>query len=119
MRASEREEEPVGMRVYLAAPYSNGDPALNVERVIEAAHLLIEAGHEPFVPHLSHFIHARYPHTWETWMTIDLAWLPYAEAFVRLDGESKGADIEERHARAHGIPIYSLDELLGCSSRMA
>lgn len=67
------------MLIYIAGPYTRGDVANNVRRAIEAAHLVIEAGHAPVVPHLSHFLHMHQPLPYETWMSIDLQFLSMME----------------------------------------
>ena len=94
------------MRVYIAAPYSVGDRSENVRRAIDAATQILDAGHEPFCPLLSHFWDLIHPRPWEDWMRLDLAWLPFAEAVVRLPGESEGADTEADLARIHDIPVF-------------
>ena len=45
------------MEVYVASPYSIGDQILNVRRQIEAGDRLLEMGHTPFLPCLTHFWH--------------------------------------------------------------
>jgi len=100
------------MRVYVSAPYTNGDTVWNVRRAIDAGDKLVEMGHFPFIPHLSHFWHYVSPKSWEQWLEIDRAFIPVCDAVLRLTGESKGADIEVEEAKKLGIPIYySLDEL--------
>ena len=94
------------MRVYIAGPYTNGDVALNVRAAIEAADALIVAGHAPFVPHLSHFQHMMRPQPYETWLRLDMEWLPQCEALIRLPGDSSGADAEVDEAQARGMPVY-------------
>lgn len=94
------------MRVYIAAPYTQGSEGENVRRAIEAADQVIAAGHAPFVPHLCHFWHLMSPHAYETWLRIDMEWLRASDAMVRLPGPSAGADMEEAEARRTGIPVY-------------
>ncbi len=94
------------MRVYVAGPYTKGDVAANVRAAVNAAQELLDAGHIPFVPHLSHFWHLVHPNPYERWITFDLAWLEVCDALVRLPGESAGADQEERHAAKWGLPVY-------------
>jgi len=94
------------MRVYIAAPYTKGDRSENMRRAMKAMDTLIAAGHEPFLPILTHFQDLAYPRPWEDWMRVDLAWLPFAEAVVRLPGESVGADMETAIAREDGIPVF-------------
>lgn len=97
------------IRVYVAGPLtSSGSVAVNIRRAIDAAERLRRGGLIPFVPHL-------YATSWEVvcpansydeWLALDLAWLDACDVMVRLSGTSRGADIEEAHARKHGIPIY-------------
>ena len=101
------------MRVYIAGPYTKGDRSENVRNAMKAMDQLIEAGHEPFCPLLTHFQDLAFPRPWEDWMRIDLAWLPFAEAVVRLPGPSDGSDIETHEASKLGIAIfYSLEAFL-------
>lgn len=101
------------MRVYVAGPYTRGDQAINVRRAIEAGNRLAEAGHHPFIPHLTMFWHLLYPHEYRFWMDQDRAWLKACEAVVRLPGESAGADEETRIAELIGLPVFgSVEDLL-------
>lgn len=94
------------MRVYVAGPYTKGDVAQNVRDAILAADQLLQAGHAPFLPHLTHFWHLLTPHPWERWLNLDLEWLLLCHALVRLPGESVGADREVQYAMDHGLPIF-------------
>ena len=94
------------MRVYVAAPYTKGDRSENMRRAMKAMDDLIAAGHDPFLPILTHFQDLCHPRPWEDWMRVDLAWLPFAEAVVRLPGASVGADMETVIAREDGIPVF-------------
>ena len=98
------------MKVYIAAPYTNGDTVRNVRRVIDFADSLVNCGLVPFVPHLTHFWHFVHPHGVEFWYKYDLEWLQNCDVLIRLSGESKGADTEVEVAKALGIPVvYSFD----------
>ncbi len=100
------------MRIYIAGPYSQGETAINVRNAILAADKVLELGHIPFVPHLTHFWHYISPKPWNVWLKIDQDWLKVCDALLRLPGPSKGADLEIDLAKSLGIPIYeSLDEL--------
>lgn len=93
------------MRVYVAGPYS-ADPVGDTARAIEAGNALLDAGHEPFVPHLAHYwdrLHTQ--RGYEDWMRLDLAWLRAAEVVLRLPGVSAGADRECALACELGIPV--------------
>lgn len=105
------------MRVYVAGPYSQGDKDVNVERAMLIASRLMAAGHEPFVPHLSHFWDRVYPQDYGRWMTWCLAWVGQCQALIRLAGASAGADREAARAREMGLPIFcSVDELVAAKT---
>jgi hypothetical protein len=93
-------------RIYLASPYSIGDPLTNVRRQIDAAEELINAGFYPYLPLLSHFQHQIHPHDYDTWVRLDDAWVACCQALLRLPGESKGADREVALALRLGIPVF-------------
>jgi hypothetical protein len=93
-------------KVYIACAYTKGDPCLNVRSAVFAADRLLDAGYAPLVPILSHLWHLISPHDYETWMRLDLEWLPCCDALVRLPGESSGADREVAEARRLGIPVF-------------
>ncbi len=100
------------MRIYIAGPYSKGDTALNVRNAILAGDKLLEMGHIPFVPHLTHFWHYISPKPWDVWLKIDQDWLIVCDAILRLPGESKGADQEMEIAMdLHMIVFYDLSEV--------
>jgi len=94
------------MRIYIAGPYTKGDTAQNVHDAISAGDYVARLGHTPFIPHLTHFWHMIIPHTYDFWMAQDEKWLEVCEGFLRLDGESAGADKEENRARELGLTIY-------------
>ena len=94
------------MRIFISAPYTKGDVAINVYRVIQVANELLKMGHTPYIPHLTHFWHIISPHPWQTWLRIDLEFLTCCEAVLRLDGDSIGADMEVEKALELGIPVY-------------
>lgn len=93
-------------RVYVAGPYTQGDVALNVRRAIEAGHLLLEAGHIPYIPHLTHFWHLVFPRPYEDWLDLDNKWLPMCHGVLRLAGESSGADKEVALAVELKMPVF-------------
>ncbi len=106
------------MRVYVAGPYTKGDPCVNTHAAIQAGNLLLDAGHAPFVPHLSHFWHTTTPRPYEDWMRLDFAFVEVCDALVRLPGESSGADREVEHARRFDVPVFfGVDEFLLAASR--
>ena len=107
-------------RVYIAAPYTSGDVAINVFNAIEAAAYLFQKGHWPYVPHLTHFWHMmfpEFPEPYECWMALDLIWLEQCNALVRLHGESVGADREVQRARGTENSGVSLGERVCLGAR--
>lgn len=100
-------------RIYVAGPYTGGDVGVNVATAIEAGDWIIEAGHTPYIPHLSHFQHIHKPHHYEVWMKIDLSWVEVCDAVFRLEGHSPGADREVLFAQSLGKPVFkTLGDLL-------
>lgn len=100
------------IRVYIASPYTIGDRQENVNKSFEVAGQLIDLGFAPFPPLFSHYIHEMKPRMYETWMALDYEWLNLCHCVLRLPGESKGADLEEKFARRQGKPVfYSIEEL--------
>lgn len=91
--------------VYISAPYTTGDVAVNVRTVISVADDLVKAGYLPFVPHLTHFWHIISPKPKEFWLELDLACLPFCDIVLRLPGISEGADREVQEAKLLGIPV--------------
>lgn len=101
------------MRIYLAGPITRGDQFANVATAIREATKLLEAGHQPFVPHLSCLWHMIAQVDYERWMEWDFAWIEVCEALVRLPGPSTGSDREVLFAIKRGIPVYfGVDEFL-------
>ncbi len=99
--------KPIGqLLIYIASPYTIGDQVLNVRRQIEAADTILQKGHIPFCPCLTHFWHFISPKSWEEWFRIDSVIVPRCDALLRLPGESRGADREVALAKEHGIPVY-------------
>ena len=98
--------------VYISSPYSSGDPVANVKHAIYIAEEVWTMGFCPYVPHLNHFWHSILPHSWEDWLILDLSWLEKCDILLRVDGESKGADLEVKEAQRLGIKVvYSIEEL--------
>lgn len=94
------------LKVYVAGPYSQGDVGYNVHNAIVAGNILLQAGHFPYVPHLSHFMHLQKPQSYETWMELDRVWLLQCDALLRLPGFSPGAEKEWLTAIEMGIPCF-------------
>lgn len=109
--------------VYIASPYTAGDPALNVRFQCEVFdHLLTHGRCVPIAPLWCHFQHVLFPRPYEDWIAHDLELVRVCDACVRLEavcervgyreGRSPGADGEVDRFRAMGKPVfYSLAEL--------
>jgi hypothetical protein len=80
--------------------------AMNIRKACEVGSLLLGADCEPYIPHLSFYFHTMCPHSYETWMKLDLGWLAICDAMIRLPGESAGADREEAFAEEQAIPVF-------------
>jgi len=93
-------------RVYIAAPYTHGDPVVNTQDVLSMAETLLEKGYTPLIPHLCHLWHLCSPHPYAYWIEVSERWLAMADCVLRLPGESKGASHEEVLAAKWGIPVY-------------
>lgn len=85
---------------------------MNVRLACEIGDKILAKGHIPFIPHLSHFWHFLSPKSYDEWLRIDSAIIPKCDALLRVNGESKGADMEVKLAWGLGIPVYySLEEI--------
>jgi len=107
------------MRIYLSAPYSSGKLRWT-ERMLALGSALLDRGHAPFVPHLTHFWDYVHPQSYETWLAYDLEWLRQCDLVIRLEGHSPGADREVEEALRCGIPVVkvSLDAVAGDSGEV-
>jgi nucleoside 2-deoxyribosyltransferase len=100
------------VKVYVAGPYSKSDQVANVRAAIEAADRLADAGHSPYVPHLTMLWHLVSPKPYDAWIAHDLEWLATCDAVVRIPGDSPGADGEVAEAGRLGIPVfYSVEDV--------
>lgn len=101
-------------KIYIAAPYTLGDPIANTQRVIEMAERIYGLGMLPWVPHITMLWHLISPHEPDFWYEYDNQWLRHCDAVLRMPGESVGADNEVKLAKELGIPAhYSILELYG------
>ena len=110
------------MKIYVAGPYtptirdSHDVPRLahrNVLRAIRAGIRIIEMGHIPFIPHLTHFIHleTKRPLPPEFYYEYDRTWLQYCDALLCL-GDSKGVKKELQWAKKRKLKIfYSMQQI--------
>jgi len=101
------------IKVYIASPYTLGDVAVNVKKSMDAFYELFQLGFVPFSPiGMSHFIHMMHFIDYDKWLEYDFEWVKACDCLLRLPGESKGADEEEKVAKENNIPVfYSIEEL--------
>lgn len=103
--------------VYIAGPYTNPDPVLNVRRACVVADELVKAGAAVVVPHLSMLWHLTSPASIDEWYERDLDVLAHCDALVRFYGPSTGADREVEFARDLDLEVWCLgrdgDDILG------
>src|SRR5690606_23859193 len=91
--------------VYVAGPYSQGDPAENVATAVRVASLLMDRGWAwPLGPPLSHLWHMIAPRPHRDWIDLDLALLARCDRLVRLPAASGGAGGAGAWAEEHGGP---------------
>lgn len=99
-------------RVYVAGPYTDGDPVLNVRQAVSACQALYDAGYVPFCPHLYHLWHTIAPADYEQWMDLCLSWIETCDLLLLLPGDSPGAAREVAKMRSLGRPVYTDPEAL-------
>ncbi len=103
--------------VYLASPYTMGDPAINTHCQCRAFDRLMGDGIVwPVAPLLSHLQHLLFPRPYQDWIEYDLALLERCDALLRLDAvmpevgysqsESSGADGEVAAMLRLGRPVF-------------
>lgn len=92
------------LRVYVAGPISS-DVFDGVHRGMAAGKRLFLDGLAPYVPHWDAFLFLP-EGNWNAYLEWDLEYVLMMEAIWRLEGESKGADLEVERARALGIPVF-------------
>ncbi len=105
-------------KIFIAGPYTLGDVAQNVKIAMDMANQLIDLGFAPYCPHLTHFLHMNHFQPYEKWLELDLVYLAFCDAIIRLPGASNGADGEVRRGVELKIPVfYDLQSLLEWRSK--
>jgi len=95
------------LKVYVAGPISTGDRFENVHRALRMGRTMVQDGLAPYVPHLDAYLLAKPTDiSWNAYLEWDMEWVAVCDAVYRLAGESRGADVEVRHAKALGIPVF-------------
>ncbi len=103
--------------VYIASPYTKGDPCINARFQCQTFDQLLAGGVVlPYAPLISHFQHTMFPRPYQDWVQYDLDIIPRFDACLRLDAEgpswyrhvheSKGADGEVELFTKLGKPVF-------------
>jgi hypothetical protein len=92
--------------VYIAGPYTNPDPVLNLHTALEVAERVERRGAAVLVPHLSMIWHIVSPAEEIVWYERDLQQMARCDAVMRFEGESLGADKEVLEAVRMGLPVF-------------
>ena len=103
--------------VYIASPYTKGDPAINTHFQCSIFNELMDDGLVwPVAPLWSHFQHTIMPRPYKDWVGYDLAMITRYDACLRLDAsiqslnynihESSGADGEVAAFLAMDKPVF-------------
>jgi hypothetical protein len=101
------------MIIYVAGKYSANtkkEIKANVKGAIEAGLMIMQKGHVPIVPHLSHYMDKMaaergFSVHWETWIAMCFNLIDRCDALFVLS-ESPGANAEIAYARKRNIPVY-------------
>lgn len=94
--------------IYIAGPYTKGDPVQNTRRACLLADRLNESGRFfAYVPHVTMLQHFLTPQDHAFWVDYGCALVQRCDAVLRMDGISPGADRETAHAEGRGIPVFS------------
>jgi hypothetical protein len=109
--------------VYIASPYSKGDPAMNAHFQCKVFDQLLGDGKVlPVAPLWSHFQHILFPRQYQDWINYDQAMLGLYDCCLRLSAslpslgyqqtQSSGADAEVTTFKDMGKPVfYTIEEL--------
>ena len=109
--------------VYIASPYSKGDPEKNAHFQCKVFNQLLGDGRVlPIAPLWSHFQHMLFPRKYQDWIDYDQALLPLYDCCLRLAAElpdlnykvyeSTGADGEVATFEKLGKPVfYNIEDL--------
>lgn len=96
-------------RVFISGPLGAPEHWTENKRLAcEAASRVMDAGFNPFVPHLSvawlEVVSRRW--TYERWMAWCLDYLKVCDELIRIPGDSPGADREVSFAWSNEIPVF-------------
>lgn len=92
--------------IYIAGPYSLGDPVQNTRTVIDVAERMVPFDVMPIIPHLTLLWDIIHPKRPRFWYEYTLQILRRCDALYRVPGESAGADLEVEWALKHNMPVF-------------
>lgn len=103
--------------VYIASPYTKGDPAMNTRCSMEVFDELMNDGIVwPVTPLWSHFQHIMFPRPYKDWVEYDLILIERLDACLRINAEysklgykiteSSGADGEVKYFQELNKPVF-------------
>jgi hypothetical protein len=95
--------------IYVAGPYTHGEPVLNLRRALGVANAIHDLGGIAYVPHLCHLWHFHSPKHYDFWIEHGLEMLVRCDALYRFDPDKKseGAELEWTSAEQMGIPTFN------------
>jgi hypothetical protein len=108
----DRIEKP--LKIYVSGPYTAEDGHVvhdNVMRAVDVGLQLLQKGHFPYIPHLTHYVDQRARKKgiclqWNDYLEWDEAYIDVCDALLYLGGDSKGAKRELDYAEKIGKMIY-------------
>jgi len=94
--------------IYIAGPITKGDHPVNIRNGIDAFDHIARLGGIPFCPMFDFLYRMVYPDgmSYDALLDYDKQIILRCDAVMRLPGESKGADIEEKFAKENHIPFF-------------
>lgn len=98
-------------RVYIAGPMTNGTGGTynmkKINKAIKTYFALIKQGFVPHCPQLTVFAEFLQPEcvSYKQWLELDRCYIDDCDVLLRLEGDSKGADLECDYARSIGKDV--------------
>jgi hypothetical protein len=93
--------------IYVSGPITTGDTIANIRAAINIGCDLIRLGYVVIVPHekclLTEIVH---PMSYDEWLAYDFKCIDRCDAVLRIEGASKGGDLEVDYARKNAIPVF-------------
>jgi hypothetical protein len=99
--------KPLRPFVYIAAPFTIGDNALNIRNAMDAAEQVLVCDALPFNPLLMNAHYVVHHRDWRQAMQICFSYLAKCDLVWRITGPSKGADEECTLANHLGIRVLT------------